>query len=373
MRTQFAAAVGGFLVLAAPGHAADNLAGLESCLSQAAHTLKFNGIVRIQRGTTVLQRVFGTADQRGTVPITSDTRFNIASAGKMFTAIGVAQLAERGLLSLDDPVGKYLSGVTPQIAKITIRQLLSHTSGLGDYLDPANRAVIEHARTAAALLPLALAGGPAFEPGTKFAYSNSGYVVLGAIIESVSRQSYAAYLQHAIFDPAGMNDTSMDTANSADPMTRMSPEGMLATPLLSPLRLPFASPAGGEVSTAADISRFLEALRLGKLASATTRQVLFTPVKADANINYALGFNVVKGPPLMVGHGGGAPGINAEIALLPASGWEVVALSNNDPPIASRLASVLEQQLFAPNPGQTCGMALSSAQPSHDPVLLTRP
>jgi CubicO group peptidase (beta-lactamase class C family) len=291
----------------------------------------------------------------------------------MFTSVAIGQLVDRGAIRLDAPIAAYLKGLAPPSAGITVRQLLAHTSGLGDYLRPQNRDLIEKARNAAALLPLALADPPAFVPGSRFLYSNSGYVVLGAIIEQVSKQSYADYLRHQIFGPAGMTDTDLDTAGSADPMTRMSPAGPLEKPVLSPLRLSFASPAGGEVSTAADMARFLDALNNGRLVTAVTRTELFTPQSAKGgSAQYGLGFAVTAGLPLKIGHGGGAPGINAEIALFPASGAKIVTLSNNDPPVASHLALVLERALFAADPAAACNSALNdpavrSTPPPHGP------
>jgi CubicO group peptidase (beta-lactamase class C family) len=350
-------------VLLAQSVSADEV--LKACLRQAAPQLNFNGIVRVERGPDVLEEPFGTSDVNGQVPVQAATRFNIASAGKMFTAVAIAQLVDRNLMSFDAPIGTYLKDARSEFAKITIRELLGHTSGLGDYLNPANHDVIEKARTATALLPLAFASPPAFRPGSQFAYSNSGYIVLGAIIERVTHKTFADYLQQEIFSRARMKDTTLDDTGSADQMTRMSPAGLLDKPILSPLRLPFASPAGGETSTAADMARFMDALQKGELVSTEAKTRLFTPQpNSGGNRPYGLGFNISAGPPLKVGHGGGAPGINAEIALFPASGWTIVTLSNYDPPTASRVEALLERVLFAADrTSASCDRAL------HDPAL----
>jgi D-alanyl-D-alanine carboxypeptidase len=337
------------LILAQPAQADD---GLGVCMRKAAAEMHFNGVAYAGRGNDVVEEVFGTSDRDGKLPVQPSTRFNIGSAGKMFTAVAIGQLVDRGLISFDAPIGTYLKELRPELADITVRQLLAHTSGLGDYLKPANHDLIEKARTATALLPLAIADVPSFPPGSRFSYSNSGYVVLGAIIERVTRRSYAEYLEREVFARAGMKDTALDTAGSADPMTRMSPVGPLPRPVLSPLRLAFASPAGGEVSTAADMARFLDAVQDNRLVTAATKKTLLTP--ASGSMQYALGFNVTAGPPLKVGHGGGAPGINAEIALFPESGWKVVALSNYDPPTATELAAVLERVVFAADKPAAC-------------------
>jgi CubicO group peptidase (beta-lactamase class C family) len=338
-------AVTGLLLLT---QAAQGDEALRICMERAANDLHFNGVAYAARQGDVSEEVFGTSDRNGRIPVQPSTRFNIGSAGKMFTAVAIGQLVDRGEVRLDAPIGTYLQPLRREIARITVRQLLAHTSGLGDYLKPENHEAIERARTATALLALAIADAPAFTPGSRFSYSNSGYVVLGAIIEQVSKKTFAEYLRQKIFAPAGMSDTALETAGSADPMTQMSPAGSLEKPVLSPLRLAFASPAGGEVSTASDMGRFLDGLQDERFVTAATRAKLFAaqqPRQRDAH--YGLGFKVTVGPPLMVGHGGGAPGINAEIALFPESGWEVVTLSDRDPPSASKLATFLEGIIFA--------------------------
>ena len=194
-----------------------------ACMDSAASGIGFNGIVYARHGDLVVQRPFGTSDALEKVAITPETRFNIGSAGKMFTAVAIARLVDRGAVLLDAPISRYLTDMKPPFADITIAELLNHTSGLGDYFNPENKQVIDAATTATDLLPLALATPPAFAPGTKRAYSNSGYVVLGAIIEKVSAMPYAEYIQRAILDPLGMTHTRMEARDGAEPMTRMSP------------------------------------------------------------------------------------------------------------------------------------------------------
>ena len=362
--------VAGVLLLTQAAQADESL---RHCMGQTADRLHFNGVAYTAHRNDVTEETFGSSDENGNVPVQLSTRFNIGSAGKMFTAVAIGQLIDRGALRLDAPIGTYLKELPPALAGITIRQLLAHTSGLGDYLKPENRELIEKARTATALLPLAIGEPPSSAPGSRFAYSNSGYVVLGAIIERISKRSYAEYLRQEIFAPAAMKDTTLEDAGSADPMTRMSPAGPLTKPALSPLRLAFASPAGGEISTAADMARFLDALQNDRLITAATKAALFTEQRTrDGKTGYGLGFTVSPGPPLKVGHGGGAPGINADVALFPDSGWKVVTLSNYDPPTASHMAAVLERTLFAGDRAAACesalnDLALDPAFPTHAP------
>src|SRR5688572_6581320 len=144
----------------------------------------------------------------------------------MFTAVAIGQLADSGKLRFDDPVGRHLPDLPAELRAITVDQLLTHRSGLRDYFQPKNRAAMQSARTATDLLPIAIADGLAFAPGSAQAYSNSGFVVLGAIVERLSGLRFADYLQRRVFATAGMAETSLDgTAPRAVPMTRMSPDG----------------------------------------------------------------------------------------------------------------------------------------------------
>ena len=318
---------------------------LAECTVRAAGELSFNGTVYLaQRDQPVLEKHFGASDADGAVPITSRTRFNIGSATKMFTAMAIGILADRrGELQLDAPIDRYLQGIDAQFAAITVAQLLDHTSGLGDYFNPTNRRAIDAAQTATDLLPLVWATPPAFAPGTKQAYSNSGYVVLGVIVEKLSGVPYADFVQREILTPLRMRDTRMTSEGAAEPMTRMSPQGMLDRPQPSPMRSGRASPAGGMFSTASDMSLFLAALAKQRLLKPETQAALFRPPST---------------PPARIGHNGGAPGVNAEIWLYPDTGWQIIVLANYDPPVATRMAAVLERAMLADDPAAACTAAL---------------
>ena len=156
-----------------------------------------------------------------------------------------------------------------------------------------------------------------------------------------------------------MTQTSLERTGSADPMTHMSPQGRTADARLSPLRLDNASPAGGMFSTVQDLSSFLSAVDAGRLVRRGTLDVLLAPrLDADSGRSYGLGFVVRTEPRLRAGHGGGAPGVNAEVDFFPDSGWQLIALSNNDPPTATRLVDVLERAAFSDEPMRACSQAL---------------
>lgn len=338
---------------------------IDSCMVRAAAQLGFNGNIYVRLGNGTLERSFGTSDLALKIPNTSQTRFNIASAGKMLTAVGIGLLVDRHVIEFDAPIGRYLNDLKPDVGSITVAELLNHTSGLGNYFDPRNSAVIEAAHSATDLLSVALMEPLAFAPGSKRAYSNSGFVVLGAIIERVSGLSYADFVQKEILGPLHMTHTQFDAADAAVPMSRMSSEGMKKDAQAVPPVFLRSSPAGGIYSTAGDIAIFLAALNDNRLLTPETLSALvmarMDPGGGDKLYGY--GFNVRPDFPRRVGHGGGAPGINAEIALYPDSKTQIIALSNRDPPTATRMVTVLEKAIFAPKPKPACAEALA------DPAL----
>ena len=209
---------------------------LAAFLEKAAAANAFSGAVLLSKnGQPIFKQAYGLANQNANSLNNLETKFNIGSMNKMFTAVAVAQLAERGKLSFDDTISKHLPDYPNQAiaAKVTIHQLLTHTSGMGNYQNEKYLAQLDKMRTVGDLLTLFVNEPLAFEPGAKWQYSNSGYVVLGAIIEKVSRQSYFDYVKEHIFKPAGMSDTesyekSANVSNLAIGYTRMNPGGQTA-------------------------------------------------------------------------------------------------------------------------------------------------
>lgn len=332
---------------------------LRACIADRSARDEFSGAMLVaEQGRPLWEQAFGHADAAGRIANTPDTRFNIGSMGKMFTAVAIGQLADAGRLRFDDPIARHLPGLPPDVGAVTIDQLLTHRSGLRDYFRPGNRPAIQSARTAADLLPVALADGLAFAPGSAFAYSNSGYVVLGAIVERLSTLSYPDYLQQRIFAPAGMTATSLDaTVERAAAMTRRGPGGaggegaLRPAPPIGPAQ---GSPAGGAVSTVRDLLRFAEALRLHRLTRAETTEMLWrahhvTPVEAggEGRASYGYGFNRLDlDGTRLVGHGGGSIGINAHLEIDPERGRVVVVLANRDPPAATEALRAARRALL---------------------------
>jgi CubicO group peptidase (beta-lactamase class C family) len=294
----------------------------------------------------------------------------------MFTAVAIAQLAQQGKLAFSNPIGKYLSGFPPEIAtKVTIHQLLTHTSGLGDVL--RNRADVEKARTVSELMELIVKAPLEFEPGTRFGYSNSGFVVLGAVVERLSGQTYYDYVREQIFKPAGMTSTDwhepgqhlpnlargyMQVDEQGNPVNGRvgtapsggqgrpgsgtetpgpgePPSGSGAAPTNlrdnSEFLLP-GNPSGGASSTVTDLLRFAQALLQHKLLSPELTNTVITgkvpaPRPGLADDTYAYGFADSKLHGVrIVGHNGGAPGVGAQLDIYPELDYIVVILTNSD-------------------------------------------
>ena len=297
----------------------------------------FSGVLLVARGDEVLlQRAWGLADRAAGTPVTLDTRFRLGSMNKMFTAVAVLQLVGAGRLSLEGSVGQSLPGYpNADIAKVTIRQLLTHAGGTGDIFGPAFDQHRLSLKTHDDYVRLYGARGPTHPPGQVHEYSNYGYVLLGAIIERASGLAYEDYVARHVFAPAGMHDTGalpedVDVPGRARAYTRKDGAWVDAADTL-PYR---GTAAGGGYSTAADLLKFARALRAGillspaSLAEATRRQ---TPW-------YGYGFMVGQRHGVAgFGHGGGAEGMNASLGIFPAQDTVVIGLANLDPPSVERL------------------------------------
>jgi CubicO group peptidase (beta-lactamase class C family) len=298
------------------------------------------------------QKAVGAANRENGTLNTLDTQFRNGSMNKMFTATAALQLIDAGKLSLDDTVGKILPDYpNKEIAsQVTIRHLLTHTGGTGDIFGPqfaANRLTL---KTHADYVALYGARAPVHVPGGEFRYSNYGMVLLGAIIERVSGQSYFDFVRTSVFERAGMRSTGSLPETDAVPNRSAGYMRRGDTWVLNTDTLPWSgTSAGGGYSTVGDFFRFAEALQSGALISKASFTQMTTPNRGQ------YGFGMVirgEGPRRTFGHSGGAPGQNGELRVFPESGYTVVVLSNLDPPAASRLADFIEVRLpLAGSPG----------------------
>jgi D-alanyl-D-alanine carboxypeptidase len=333
---------------------ADALAAAGKRAAEQCSSGEFSGALIVARaGQPLLTRSCGLADREKKIPNGLDTKFNLGSMNKMFTATAILQLVEQGKVRLEDPVGKYLAGYpTREVAdKVTIHELLTHTGGTGDIFGPVYRQNRDKLRSPADYVALYGTRGLAFEPGTRFEYSNYGFVLLGAVIEKVSGKSYYDFVREHIFAPAGMKDTdsylaTAEVANRAVGYTRMDSGAPLEPNTFS--LPPRGSPAGGGYSTAEDLMRFAQALTSHKLLNAESTNLLTTGKVGPPGRMYAYGFEDEREDGArMIGHNGGSPGVNAELNIYPESGYLVVVLANLDPPAAGRLAQFIGARLPA--------------------------
>jgi len=314
---------------------------LGAYLEKLAAADLFSGVVLVARDAkSTFQKAYGLASRAYNVPNKIDTKFNVASINKMFTGVVVAQLAENGRLSFDDPVGKHLPDYPNKdvAEKVTLHHLLTHTSGLGDCLDNLRYLPVrEKTRRVRDYFPLFEKDPLTFEPGARYEYSNVGYILLGAVIEKVSGQDYFAYMSERVFEPAGMADTGFYELDQDTPgiATGYEPKlvGNQLTMLNNTHRLPMKGcPAGLGYSTAPDLLRFDQALRAHKLLSRkSTETLLAGKVKLgpEAAAKYAYGFfdEPVHGRRI-VHHGGGFAGIDTQLDMYLDQGYTVVVLTN---------------------------------------------
>lgn len=308
---------------------------------------RFAGAVLIgHRGRIVFARAVGLANREAGIANTLDTRFRNGSMNKMFTATAVMQLVEAGKLSLDDTVGTIMPDYpNAEVARmVTIRHLLGHTGGTGDFFGPEfqkNRLTL---RTHADYVALFGVRAPLFEPGAEYRYSNYGMILLGAIIERVTGTSYFDHVRTAVFERAGMRSTGSLPESEAVP--DRSTGYMLSRDAWVPNTdtLPWSgTAAGGGYSTVGDFFRFATALQSGSLISNASLTRMITP---GINANYGFGmFLSGEGPTRFFGHSGGAPGQNGDLRIYPESGYVIVVLSNLDPPAASRMADFIAARL----------------------------
>src|SRR5215469_5337643 len=253
---------------------------------------QFNGTVLVARnGIPVFQQAYGLADREWNVPDTLNTKFRIGSITKQFTATAILQLQEAGKLSVDDPVSKYYTDAPDAWKGITIRHLLTHTSGIPSYTSIPHffdgEAKLD--RTPEQIIKLTADKPLEFEPGSKFVYDNSGYIILGYIIEKVSGEHYADYVQHHIFDPLGMKSSGYDVSETIIPNRaagyRFEKDKYVNAEYLS-MTEPFS--AGSLYSTVGDMLVWDQALYAGKLLSPSSFQAMFT----DYGHNYGFGWTI---------------------------------------------------------------------------------
>ena len=313
--------------------------------AQAAFKVKdFNGAMLVmQKGKVIYKKAFGMADKEWNVPNTVNTKFRIGSVTKQFTATCILQLAEQGKLSIDDKLSKYIPDY-PKGDSITIHMLLNHTSGIKNYTDLPEF-------WPKAVLPLSIDSMIAlfknepldFSPGTKWNYSNSGFFLLGVIVEKASGKKFNDYLLENVIKKVGLKNTSMDRLDSVLAFRAKgydkSQQGVWQHAMYISMEGPFS--AGAIVSTVDDLYQWTEALHHNEVLSAESTKKMMTPY--INHYGYGIGIDSL-GSHKRVSHNGGIPGFVTNLSYYPADDVCVVVLSNNgsnSDGVSAALASIM--------------------------------
>ncbi len=324
----------------------------EQLINELCQKDEFSGAVLISKGDQILLENFcGEASKRYHVANNIDTKFNLGSMNKMFTSVGILQLVERGHLTLDDPISKYVdeSWLPTEITnQITVHHLLSHTSGLGSYFNSTYwSSSRQQFRKVEDYKPLVRGGRPSSAPGKNFRYSNTGMLLLGVVIEKVTGQDYFDYIRENIYQPAGMLDTDcyeMDqpVENLAIGYVRTKDneygwENNIYKHVLK------GGPAGGGFSTVRNLHKFSQALINEKLVTKSSLDLLWK----NHTSSYGYGFSLKSSSAgKVIGHGGGFPGINSNLDIFPDSGYVVIVMSNYSSaasPVARKIRQYIEK------------------------------
>lgn len=323
-------------------------------VEQEAKHDRFSGAVMIsRRGRVLFQHAYGFADREARKPNTLDTQFRFGSMGKMFTAVAIMQLVEAGEIDVSAPIGHYLADYPNQdiAAKVTVANLLTHTGGTGDIFGPEFDAHKATLRDLKDYVDLYGERAPEFSPGARVAYSNYGFILLGRIVEAVSRLSYDDYIQRNIFDPAGMRSTGNLPESTDLPRRAVGYMGFGSNLRPADATLPIrGTSAGGGYSTVGDLNRFVDALMAHRLFGEDTLQRLITggmKTEDGTFVRYDFG-GTLPGTGRFIGHDGGAPGMNGSLMHFLDNGYTIVVLANRDPNAAGNLSTFTAHHL-APN------------------------
>lgn len=303
----------------------------------------FSGTVLVARGDQVLlHRGWGLASQEWQVPNAPEVKYLLASVSKQFTAAAVLHLVDQGRLGLDDALAQHLSGLPAAWSAITVRQLLAHTSGLPNHTQADGLDKIRHQQMSPRELYATFRDAPLdFAPGHGWNYSNSGYVMLGILIEHLSGKSYADFVQAELFAPLGMGHSGVAHSQVIVPQLASGYVKQGAT--LRPanfLNMSVPYSAGALYSTTGDLLKWQLGLYGGALLSPSSLKAMTTPVRN----RYALGLNVAPpGMPVSYGHAGGIDGFSTYLHYEPAQKITVAVLSNQElaeaPALALKLAA----------------------------------
>ncbi len=309
---------------------------LDAFVQKLADADLFSGAVLVAKdGKTIYKKAVGIASKDFNTPNKIDTKFNLGSMNKMFTAVAIAQLVERGKLSFDDPLSKFLPDFPDKESaeKIKIKQILTHTAGLGGYFSQKfQEASRDRFRTVDDMMKLAKEEKILFEPGSRWQYSNTGFLVLGAVIEKVSGQSYYDFVRENIYKPAGMTNSDCYELDRVNTNLAVGYEKEYTDKgiefrnniFMHVLR---GGPQGGGYSTVEDLLKFDVALRSGKLVGKDYVKQLLSAKPDLKSPDYGYGFQI-DNENQIAGHSGGFPGINSNLDMYLNNGFTAAVMSN---------------------------------------------
>jgi|TARA_B110000495_G_scaffold157348_1_gene141043 CubicO group peptidase (beta-lactamase class C family) len=324
--------------------------------------------VLVSRGDKVLfSRAYGMAETKGKRANVPDTPFRIGSVTKQFIAAAILVLQERGKLSVQDSLAKYYPE-WPNGKNITLHHLLTHTSGLYSYTsNPFFAVQVSKPANIATLIPAIQKAKVNFPPGEKWEYCNSGYLLLGLIIEKVSGKSYGEFLQTEFFNPLKMNRTGVHVTGKEPKGEALGyAKGLLGYKLSNNWDMTWAGGAGALYSTTGDLHRWNEGVFGGKVLKKESLRAAFTPVKlADGSTkNYGYGWGIrEKRGVRIISHGGGLQGFQCSLARAPDQKVTVVVLCNAGPGynpggMTGSLADIFLEKDMTPVPVRTVNKKL---------------
>jgi len=332
-------------------------AAMDTWLRSLTAKGQFQGTVLVARkGTILLKKGYGLADAQSGTPNRASTRFSIGSITKQFTAMAILQLKEQGKLSTQDLLCEYVDGCPSAWRPITLQMLLTHTSGIPDF--PNRSTDLSKPMTADRLLTLLESEPLDFPPGSRWSYSNSGYDLLGMVVERVSGQPWATFVQRNILDPLRMTHSGVEEAAAAVPDHATGYRTILGrTPLPADAMDPsLALSSGSLYSTVGDLYLWDRALSEGTLFSKTALAAMFTPYVpiADASsTRYGYGWFLDDSVPAhrLMFHGGSVPGFESVNVLAPTDGVTVIVMSNDGTADATDIGLVLTAEAIGPGSG----------------------
>lgn len=336
-------AMTGLAAAAAPVRLESRFSGqADALIKDYVRSELFTGTVLVASdGKPIFRKAYGAANRAWTIPNTADTRYRIGSITKPFTATAILQLTEEDKLELDDPIRKYLPDLPPNWGQASIRQLLSHTSGIPSHtsLEDFDAKLRPVRHTPQELIDLLKDLPLNYEHGTKFRYNNMGYVLLGRIIESVTGMRYRDYLEHKLLEPLKLHNSGYDDGRAVvSQLAQDYTDGASGVVKGRFFNMSNAYAAGAMYSTVDDLLAWQQMLVKGKVLSQLSLKAMFS----DGGHRYGLGWCVRDSlSRKLVEHGGNVGGYSSLLAYYPDDQLTIVVLGNYGEQVVSKISDEL--------------------------------